>query len=244
MTVHKLQEASPCILHERGKNRLLTLLPADERERVCSEMEQVSMNRRQLLFPAHEVISHVFFPISAVASLVITMDDGDSVEVATVGNEGMVGVPVLLGSDRSTVEAFTQVQGDYLRMNADAFRRTIERNDAFSGVMHRYAQGFIAQAAQSTACNRLHPLDQRLCRWILMTHDRVGADHLPLTQEFIAIMLGVRRASVATVAGMLQTAGMISYHRGTIDVLNRTALEEGSCECYGVVRKEFERLLC
>jgi CRP-like cAMP-binding protein len=244
MTVHKLHEASPCHLHQRGKNRLLSLLPADERELVCSDMEQVSMNRGQVLFPAHEVISHVFFSLSAVASLVITMDDGDTVEVATVGNEGLIGVPVLLGSDRSTVEAFTQIHGDYLRMNVDTFRRTVERSGAFSAVMHRYAQAFIAQAAQSTACNRLHSLDQRLCRWILMTHDRVGADHLPLTQEFLAMMLGVRRASVATVAGMLQTAGMIRYHRGTIDVLDRKALEEGSCECYWVVRREHERLLC
>ena len=207
-------------------------------------LEKVSYERRELLFGPDRPISHAFFPLSAVASLVITMDEGDTVEVGTVGNEGLVGVPLVLGTDRSPTEAFTQVPGEYLRMTASAFRAEMDRNGAFASVMHRYTQAFMAQVSQSAACNRLHPVDQRLCRWILMTHDRVGVDHLPLTQEFIAFMLGVRRASVATAAGMLQKAGMIHYHRGMIDVIDRKRLEEGSCDCYRIVRKEHERLLC
>jgi CRP-like cAMP-binding protein len=245
MSIHHFPAAAaPCDLHIPGKNRLLTLLSADEYGRVAATMEKVTYKRRELLFGTDEPISHAFFPLSAVASLVITMDDGDTVEVGTVGNEGLVGVPLVLDADRSPIEAFTQVEGEYLRMRAEAFREEIQSNGHFAGVMRRYAQAFLAQVSQSTACNRLHPVDQRLCRWILMTHDRVGADQLSLTQEFIAMMLGVRRASVATAAGMLQKAGMIRYQRGMIDILDRKALEEGSCDCYRIVRQEHERLLC
>jgi CRP-like cAMP-binding protein len=172
------------------------------------------------------------------------MDDGGTVEAGTIGNEGLVGVSVVLGADRSPVDAFTQIPGDYLRMATEAFRQELDRNGGFAAVMRRHAEAFYSQVAQSTACNRLHPVEQRLCRWLLMTHDRVGAEHLALTQEFLAIMLGVRRSTVTIAAGMLQKAGLITYHRGSIDVLDRIGLEEGSCECYARVRKQYERLLC
>jgi CRP-like cAMP-binding protein len=245
MTIQSLRDKpDPCTVHVPGKNRLLALLPAEEHEDVLPLLEKVSLQRRALLFGADEPLTHVFFPLTAIGSLVITMDDGDTVEVGTVGNEGLAGVPLVLGADRSPAEAFAQVAGDALRMRADAFRERMERNGLFANVMRRFSQAFFAQVSQSTGCNRFHPIDQRLCRWILMTHDRVGNGHLPLTQEFIAIMLGARRASVAVAAGMLQKAGMIRYHRGIVDVVDRAALEEASCECYARVRAEYERLLC
>lgn len=245
MSIHPIRSARRrCDLHIQGQNRLLTLLSPEVYERIAPGLEKVAHSHRQPLFAADEPIAYLHFPLSAVGSVVIADDDGGTVEIGTVGNEGLIGVPVVLGTDRSATEAFTQVSGEYLRMGADAFRREMDRDGAFRAVMLRYAQAFFGQVAQSTACNRLHPVDERLCRWILMTHDRVGSDHLPLTQEFIAIMLGVRRASVTTAAGMLQHAGMIRYHRGLIDVLDRAALEEGSCDCYRLVRKEHERLLC
>src|SRR5215212_10075073 len=161
MTIHQFPAAAaPCDLHIPGKNRLLTLLSADEYGRVAATMEKVAYKRRELLFGTDESISHAFCPLSAVASLVITMDDGDTVEVGTVGNEGLVGVPLVLDADRSPIEAFTQVEGEYLRMRAEAFREEIQRNGHFAGVMRRYAQAFRAQVSQSTACNRLHPVDQ------------------------------------------------------------------------------------
>jgi CRP-like cAMP-binding protein len=245
MSIHQLRAATePCLLNVRGKNRLLSLLPAQDYEHVRPLLEEVSFDGRVALFKSDEPLSHVYFPLTAVASLVLTMDDGDGVEVGTVGNEGLVGVPLTLGADRSPAEAVLQIPGDLLRITADAFRNELDRSPVFSSVMRRYSQAFFALVSQSTGCNRLHPVEQRLCRWILMTHDRVGADHLPLTQEFIAIMLGVRRASVSVAAGILQKAGMIRYRRGTIDVVDRQALEEGSCECYARVRSEYERLLC
>ena len=245
MTIHSLRPApEPCSLHVPGTNWLLSLLPAAESEHVLPLLETMSLQRGALLFRADEPLTHVFFPLTAIGSLVITMDDGDTVEVGTVGDEGMAGVPLVFGADRSPAEAFAQVAGDVLRMTADAFREQMDRNGPFASIMRRFSQAFFSQVSQSTGCNRLHPVDQRLCRWLLMTHDRVGNDHLPLTQEFIAVMLGARRASVAVAAGMLQKAGMIRYRRGIVDVVDREALEEASCECYARVRAEYERLLC
>ena len=156
----------------------------------------------------------------------------------------MAGVPLLLGADRTPNKAFYQVPGQSLRMSAAAFNKEIADRGPFESVMRLHAQGFLNQVSQSTACNRLHAVEQRLCRWILMSHDRIDSDTIRLTQDFLAEMLGVRRASVSVVAATLQNAGFIRYRRGIIDVLDRAGLEEGSCECYGVVRKEYERLLC
>jgi CRP-like cAMP-binding protein len=156
----------------------------------------------------------------------------------------MAGIPLLLGAEMSPAQAFYQIPGESLRMSAQSFRAEIEKGGAFAAVLRRYAQGFLNQVSQSAACNRLHPVEQRLCRWILMSHDRTGGDEIALTQEFLAQMLGVRRATVSIAAGMLQKAGMISYTRGVIHVLDRPRLEESSCECYDVVRREYQRLLC
>jgi CRP-like cAMP-binding protein len=172
------------------------------------------------------------------------MADGGQVEAATVGNEGMVGLPLFLGGETSTNDALAQVAGEAMCMSAAVLREEVQRSAAFTNLLCLYAQGYLTQVSQSSACNRLHPIDQRLCRWVLMTHDRVGLDTLPLTQEFLAAMLGVRRASVSTAAAILQKAGFIDYERGVVRVLDREGLERGSCECYAVVRAELERLLC
>jgi CRP-like cAMP-binding protein len=237
-------QATPCIVNVRGRNRILELLPKDEYDRVVSRMERVSLSSRQMVQEIGKPIEHAYFPLTCVMSLVITMQDGDTVEAATTGNEGMVGVSLLMGACQSTVNAFAQVPGDALRMRRSVLSAELHAGGVFPDVMRRYGEAYLTQIAQSAACNRLHPVEQRLCRWILMTHDRVGLDRLPLTQEFIAAMLGVRRATVSTTAAILQDEGYIHYTRGVIDVLDRAGLEAASCECYGVVRAELERMLC
>jgi CRP-like cAMP-binding protein len=178
-----------------------------------------------------------------VASVVAENGHGPSVEVATVGNEGFVGTPLLLGTDRSPAAAFCQVPGHGHRMSAAAFQREVRRSGDLSAIAHRYVQALMTLYAQSVACNRLHSIDQRAARWLLMTHDRVMADTFPLTQEFLSQMLGVRRAGVNVAANLLAEAGAISYSRGVITIVNRRALEKAACECYRVIRHEFDRLV-
>jgi CRP-like cAMP-binding protein len=178
-----------------------------------------------------------------VISLVITLKGGETVEVATTGNEGMIGTPLLLGIDRSELKVLCQVAGQALRMRAEHFRRSVQEHPDLQAVAQRYAQGLFDQIARTTACNHVHSVQARMCRWLLMTHDRVGADEFHLTQEFLAQMLGVRRPSVTVAAGVLQRAGLIRYQRGRIRVVDRGGLEAGACECYDTVRSEFDRLL-
>ena len=226
-----------------GQNHLLTLLPETDRARVLAQMDRVDTQHGDTLFRQHEPISAVDFPLHGVLSVVIVMEDGAVAEVGTVGNEGMAGIPLLNGTDHSPAQGFYQVPGASYRMPAGAFRDEVEKGGPFADIMRRYAQAFLNQVSQSAACNRLHALEQRLCRWILMSHDRSDGDRIALTQEFLAQMLGVRRATVSIAAGMLQKAGLIKYNRGVIHVLERDQLEQTSCECYHVVRNEFERLL-
>ena len=226
-----------------GQNHLLSLLPEAERARLMLQMERVDTRHGETLFEQHEPIAAVDFPLMGVLSVVIVMEDGGVAEVGTVGNEGMAGIPLVMGTDRSPARAFYQVPGAAYRMTAAAFRAELEKSAVFVDVMRRYAQAFLNQVSQSAACNRLHALERRLCRWILMSHDRTGGDRIALTQEFLAQMLGVRRATVSVAAGMLQKAGLIRYNRGIIHVLDRPRLEESSCECYHVVRNETEVLL-
>lgn len=231
-------------MHEPGENRLLAALPKAERERLAPLLRPVSFGLRDYLFRVDEPIHSVYFPRSGVISLVITVKDGGTIEVGTVGNEGMVGVPVFLGADRSPTQAFSQVPGESLRMAAADFKReVIGRAGPLPDLVRRYTQAFLNQVSQTVACNHLHAVQERMCRWLLMTHDRVGGDEFLLTQEFLAQMLGVRRPSVSVVAGMLQQAGLIRYTRGRMTVLDRAGLEAGACECYGIVRREFDRLL-
>jgi CRP-like cAMP-binding protein len=199
-----------------------------------------------MLFRENEPIEHVYFPVSGVLSLVSQMEDGRGVEVATIGNEGMVGLPVFLqASVTSAHMAFAQVPGQSLRMEAARFGELASNsgNGGLRLTMNRYTQALMSMIARAVACNALHSVAQRACRWLLMTHDRVGSDEFVLTQEFLGQMLGVTRASVNEVARELQEQGAIDYSRGRVTVLDRKQLESRSCECYRVIRVEFDRLL-
>jgi CRP-like cAMP-binding protein len=226
-------------------NLLLQTLPRDVLSRLQPDLEIVTLDFKKMLYKPGETIPYVYFPVSAVASVITVMENGDKVEVGTVGREGFVGLPVVFDSGEapSSAESFAQVPGEALRMDAGVFLERLQRVPSLHALILRYAGTFFVQVAQSTACNRLHTIDERCARWLLMTHDRVGSDHVPLTQEFLSQMLGVRRASVNAVAGLLQKSGLIRYSRGTITILDRKGLEAASCECYQVIRKEYERLL-
>jgi CRP-like cAMP-binding protein len=229
-------------IHVPGENRLLGALPKDDHDRLLPHLEKVSLPLREILYEANGPIAHVFFPLHGVVSLVI-MDGVFTLEVGIIGNEGLVGTPVFLGADRSPTRAIAQIPGDALRMEVKVFQSEINRHGAFHGLVQRYTQTMINQISQSIVCNHRHSVEKRMCRWLLMSHDRVGADEFQLTHEFLAQMLGVCRPTVTAVAGTLHKNGMISYHRGMITVLDRKGLEAASCECYAVVAKELGRLL-
>jgi len=224
-------------------NRLIAALPREEYKRLRPHLEAVSLSFKQHLYEPNEPIKYVYFPNSGVVSVISVMEDGGTVEVATVGNEGMVGIPVLLGTDRVLAETFVQVPGDGWRMKVDVFKRLITPGSPTHNLLLRYTQALMSQLSQSVACNRLHSVEERCCRWLLQTRDRVESDEFPITQEFLSQMLGVRRASVSEVAAILQKAGLICYHRGKMAILNRKGLEAGSCECYQVIKQEYTRLL-
>ena len=219
------------------------LCRATEYDRLRPYLEKVSLPLKDILYEANGPIPHVFFPLNGVVSLVIIMDGGFSLEVGIIGNEGMVGTPVFLGSQSSPTRAISQVPGDALRMETKVFQEEMRRSGALYGLVQRYTQAMINQISQSTVCNHRHSVEKRMCRWLLMSHDRVGTDEFPLTHEFLAQMLGVRRPTVTAAAGILQNAGLISYHRGRVTVLDRKGMEAASCECYGVVAEELDRLL-
>ena len=231
------------LVHRRGESRVLALLPKAERQRVRERCDQIPIEARQVLFKSNGPIQHVYFPLSGMASMVLNTPNGMTVEVGTVGNEGMVGMPVYFGAKSSPTEGIWQVSGETLRMTAKDFTQEIERDGELRFVLQRFSQALLNQISQSVLCNHLHPIEQRLSRWLLMTHDRAGTDEFGLTQQFVAQMLAVRRASVTVAAGILQKAGFIRYRRGTLTVLDRRRLEASSCECYDVVRRELERLL-
>ncbi len=217
-------------------NCLLAALPEAVYEQCVRLLEPVRLQLSQQLLAREQPIRSVYFPTTAVASLLITMADGSAVEVGTVGNEGVVGLPVFLGADTQPMDAIAQVPGGALRMDARALRELLADVDGpMAAVLHRYSQTLVTQLAQNVACNRLHTVEQRCSRWLLMTADRLPRGPFPLTQEFLAHMLGVRRASVTEVAGRLAAAGAITYARGTVTVLDRALLEQLSCECYQVL---------
>ena len=224
-------------------NRILAALPKAAYQRLMTQMERVLLENGQLVYEANKPIKFVYFPLTGVFSLVTFMEDGEGVEVATIGNEGMVGLPLFLGVDRTSGKAFTQVPGDSLRMTAAAFKHEIRRRGSLTQTLQLYTQALLVQISQGMACNGLHSIRQRCARWLLLTQDRVAAETFPLSQEFLALMLGVRRGGVNKVATELKQAGLIQYSRGMIRILKRKELEETSCECYRVIKKEFDRLL-
>jgi CRP-like cAMP-binding protein len=215
------------------QNDLLAALPAAERTRLLSAVEIIPLKLREFLHKAGEPVNYVFFPGGGFLSVVTILEDGGMVEVATIGREGAVGTAAAL--DGATAESATLVQGETpicYRMPSKTFRQEMERRGPFYELLTRYSHAYIGFIMQSTACNAVHSVEQRLARWLLMAHDRMRADQFPLTQEFVAMMLGVNRSTVTVVAGTLQRAGLITYHRGRLAILDRERLESASCECY------------
>jgi CRP-like cAMP-binding protein len=224
-------------------NRLLGLLSLKDYKRLHRHLRWTPLEYRQSLYRANKRVGFVYFIETGVGSLVNTMANGQAAEVGTIGNEGLVGLPLVFGDHRAPTSVYVQVPGAGLRMKAALFEKELARSTSMRTVMLHYAHAFFNQVAQSAACNRFHSLEQRCCRWLLMTHDRMDSDEFLLTQEFLAMMLGVRRAGVTAAAGALQRAGLITYKRGNITIVDRPGLIRRSCECYQVSKKEFDRLL-
>jgi CRP-like cAMP-binding protein len=223
-------------------NRLLAALSGDDFNLLSPHLEFVDLVQGAPVFSAGKPASHVWFPHEGVISLVAEDLEGEAVEVATVGREGMTGVAFALGSDTMTNEAMVQVSGYGSRMAAAPFRSALESSSTLRQTMLRYVLAVITQISQNAACNQLHAINTRCARWLLTTHDRVSGDEFELTQEYLAMMLGVTRPSVSAAAGALQKMGLISYSRGRIIVLDRVGLEEAACECYRIIEDEFSRL--
>lgn len=227
---------------DKRANRILEALPAAERTRLAGQLTPVELPIKTVLFEPGQQIEAVYFPVDGVVSLVTALEDGAIVEVATVGNEGIVGVPLLSGGSLA-VRAISQVSGRALRMEAGVFLAELDRHGPLGELVRRYVQALFGQISQAAACNRLHSNEERLSRWLLMSHDRVGVDEFAITHEFLGQMLGSRRATVTLSAGILQAAGLIRYHRGLVTVIDRPGLEAVSCECYGVIKDELDRVI-
>lgn len=222
------------------ENRLLDALPSSDLARLTAGMTDVTFGHKDLLYQVGGPIDHVYFPRSGVLSAVVVMADGATAEVAATGREGMVGVSAALGAKVSTERVFCQVHpAECRRMGAEEFGAEVARGGPFGAVVNGYVRACLTASARQTACNALHPIDARCARWLLMCRDAVGADEFPLTHEFLAVMLGVRRASVSVTAGNLQTAGMIAYRHGRVAIRDRARLEDAACECYRVIRDAF-----
>lgn len=227
----------------RDRNHILAALPPGEYRRIASKLEPIHFRERQPLNEPHKPISHVFFPRTGVASIVTRMSEGGTIEIATIGNEGLVGLSAYLADGHPSTEVFVQIPGEAVRMTSAAFRQELRAGTALRDVIRRYTQALMTQIGQSAACNRVHGIAQRCARWLLMTHDRVPGDEFSLTQEFLAEMLGVRRASVTDAAGKLRRRGLIDYRRGRVHILDRKGLEKTACECYELIRSEHEHLV-
>jgi CRP-like cAMP-binding protein len=224
-------------------NRLLALLPHTDYARLRPHLKPIVLKYRQSLYQANRPIQFVYFIETGVGSLVNTMANGDAAEVGTIGNEGLVGLPLVLEDERAPTTVYVQVPGRGLKIAASRFRRELARSASLRTVVHHFAHAFFNQVAQSAACNQFHSLEQRCARWLLMTHDRMESDAFTLTQEFLAMMLGVQRTAVSAAAGGLQRADLIGYARGHVTIKDRHGLERRSCECYGISKREFDRLL-
>jgi CRP-like cAMP-binding protein len=219
------------------------MLPVAEYERLRPDLEWVEMTLGQSIFEPNIRMGYVYFPVDAIVSLLCVMEDGGSAEIAVVGSEGVVGVSLLMGGESTPSRAVVQSGGGAYRLPRSKVKAEFERGGPVQRLFLRYTQALLTQMGQTAVCNRHHTVDQQLCRWLLLSHDRLPVDQLIMTQELIANMLGVRREGVTQAAGKLQRAGLIHYHRGHIDILDRVGLEERTCECYEVVKREYDRLL-
>ena len=229
--------------HSDVRNGLLAALPPEDLARLRPSLRPVELPFDKTLYPADGIVEAALFVETGMVSLLATLEDGEQVEVGIAGSEGLIGLPLVFGDDRSLVEARVQQEGTALRMDVAALRDAMGASPALRGVLLRYAQAFHAQVTLTAACNARHAIEQRLARWLLVAHDRAGADEFPLTHEFVSMMLGVRRPGVSLAAGVLQKAGLIQYARGRMAVTDRPGLEAASCECYHTARREFARLL-
>ncbi len=228
---------------EPRKNQLLAALPAAEWERWLPQLEWVELPLGQVLYESGTTLSHVYFPLTAIISLLYVMENGASAEIAVVGNEGIVGISLFMGGESTPSRAVVQSAGHGFRLNAQTMKEEFNRAGPVLHLLLRYTQALITQMAQTAVCNRHHTLDQQLCRWLLLSLDRLQGNDLVMTQELIANMLGVRREGVTEAALKLQKVGLIRYTRGHISVLDRAGLERRTCECYAVVKNEYDRLL-
>ncbi|HWW76010.1 MAG TPA: Crp/Fnr family transcriptional regulator [Pyrinomonadaceae bacterium] len=225
------------------KNRLLAALPRDEYERMLPQLGHVSFKLGEVVYESGGQMEHIYFPTSAIVSLLYLMENGASAEMGMAGREGLVGVALFMGGNTMPNRAVVQSAGGAVRMRAQVLRDEFARGGAFQRLLLRYTQALLTQMSQTAVCNRLHAIEQQLCRWLLLSHDRLDSDELVMTQELIANMLGVRREGVTAAAGRLQEQGLISYVRGRIRILDRRGLEASACECYKVVKDEYGRLL-
>lgn len=226
-----------------GQNHMLATLPDDVQQRLFCHMELIDMPLGKVLYESGDTLRYVYFPIDSIVSLLYVMESGASAEISVVGNEGLIGVALFMGGESTTSRAVVQSAGQAYRLLSQRLKDEFNRHGALLHTLLRYTQSLITQMAQTAVCNRHHSIDQQLCRWLLLSLDRLKSNDLVMTQELIANMLGVRREGVTDAAGRLQRQGVIEYHRGHIRVLDRPKLETLSCECYSVVRTETVRLL-
>jgi hypothetical protein len=225
---------------EAATNRLLAALPKKDYQRLLPRLEPVTLIFGDILFEPGDLLRYVYFPNNSIISLLSAVDKREHLEVGIVGNDGMAGLPVFMGVNRSRTRGLVQGAGDAMRMTATSLGKEVGNGGALHKLLHRYTHSLLTQISQSAACNRFHQVNARLARWLLMTHDRVEGNEFRLTQEFLSHMLGVRREQVTIAAGALQKKKLISYSRGQIRILNRAGLEAVSCKCYATVREEYD----
>jgi CRP-like cAMP-binding protein len=225
------------------RNRLLAALPPADFQRLSASLTLVSLSLKQTLFEADEPIGAAYFVETGMVSYLAYLENGDAIEVGLIGPEGMVGMPLILGVDSASAGAIVQMQGTALRISPAALRQAFNESKVLRTRLLRYMQALYTQVSQTAACNGHHGLEERLARWLLMAHDRAEGDQFPMTHEFMAMMLGVRRSGVTVTASTLKQAGLISYANGRMTILDRPALEAVACECYGIVQRQFEQLL-
>lgn len=230
-------------LNGPAQNHLLKTLPEDVQQRLFPHMELIDLPLGKVLYESGDTLRYVYFPTNSIVSLLYVMESGASAEISVVGNEGLIGVALFMGGESTTSRAIVQSAGQAYRLLGQRLKDEFNRHGALLHTLLRYTQALITQMAQTAVCNRHHSIDQQLCRWLLLSLDRLDGNELVMTQELIANMLGVRREGVTDAAGCLQRLGVIEYHRGHIQVLNRKELEKLCCECYAVVRTETDRLL-
>ncbi len=240
---NRIQEDSPAALQQPQHNHLFAALPEESRRRVFPHLELVPLALGQVLYESGNKLQSVYFPTNSIISLLYVMEDGASAEIAVVGNEGMVGVALFMGGETMPNRAVVQSTGFAYKLQGSLLKEEFNRSGSMQHLLLRYTQALLTQMAQTAVCNRHHSVHQQLCRWLLLSLDRLSSNTLIMTQELIANMLGVRREGVTEAAGKLQALGLIEYMRGRITVLDRTKLEQAACECYRVVKRETDRLL-